>query len=198
MRVRGQKVATLGSKKGQGRPIYVGLTGSLASGKSTVLQEFKRLGWATLSADAVVKKIYRQKGLTKTKLIKKYGLDIRGLKKLEAWIHPLAKQEIKKFLQNKCLAIVEVPLLFEARMQGLFDKIIFVSAASGQRYSRAVKRGMNPDRFTQLSRRQWSDKRKKSLSDSIILNRGSIRELKLKVQKVERVLRRTLSSKATL
>ena len=149
----------------------IGLTGSLASGKTTVLKEFQRVGWKTFSADEIVKEIYRKEGLTKGRLRKEYGASRRKLKALERWVHPQVKKELRKRLRGiKKPVVVEVPLLLEAGMKNFFDSIIYVFAPKRERKKRALRRGMSAKLFDFLESQQWPILRKVKAADFIVHN----------------------------
>ena len=126
-----------------GEPINVGITGKIASGKSTLTEAFKNAGYDVFSSDEEVAKLYQRNDVAnvieKTLKIKFPGdvvdknilrehilLNPKDKKKLEKVVHSLVLKEIKNFLATSKSPIraVEVPLLFEAKMDGLFDTII--------------------------------------------------------------------------
>ena len=168
----------------------LGLTGSLASGKSTTLKFFKKEGWKVLSADEVVAEIYKNKGLTKEKLRKEFENSPAKLKKFEKWIHPQVGKQIKTWMKKqKAPVIVEVPLLFEARFDRYFDKTIFVYAPTKDREKRVMKRGMSRKLFLYLDAKQMSPAEKASRAD-FILHNFSKKELKSQVKNLSRFLTR--------
>ena len=126
--------------------IKIGITGSLASGKSTVAKLISRNKYPIFSADNVVKALYKKKIFTKkvkkqfhfknTKnlknkiknLIKK---DKKILKKLEMILHPLVRKEMGAFIKkkkNNKITIFEIPLLIESKLTRYFDFVVFVGA----------------------------------------------------------------------
>ena len=127
----------------RGAPLKVALVGKIASGKSQVLDIFKQAGYLCLSSDQIVHDLYERKDIQE-KICKKYkfeaGADFtsalrehlkvksKDLESLEKFIHPLVKKEIEKsFKQSKSkLLVCEVPLLFKAHMENMFDVIIGV------------------------------------------------------------------------
>lgn len=170
------------------RGLWVGLTGSLASGKSTSLNVFALLGWRTLSSDEVVAKIYKKAGLTKEVLRKKYGHSRAGIKRLERWVHPKVKKEILEFLKKSSKpAVVEVPLLFEAKFDRYFDRTIFVYSPLASRRRRAIKRGMDPKLFDFLNAQQWTDARKRKCADFVLEN-DSKKILRHQIQRLSKDL----------
>lgn len=124
-------------------PLKIALVGKIASGKSTVLDIFKKQNYLTISSDEIVHDLYKnpaiQKEITKklkldekqeflTSLNRHLKVNLKDLDKLEKIVHPLVKKEIlKAFTKSKSyLLIAEVPLLFKAKMENMFDIIIGV------------------------------------------------------------------------
>ena len=182
--------------------IKIGITGSLASGKSTVAKLISRNKYPIFSADNVVKALYKKKIFTKkvkkqfhfknTKnlknkiknLIKK---DKKMLKKLELIIHPLVRKEMKAFIKkekNIKIAIFEIPLLIESKLTRYFDVIIFVGAKKNIRLRRYVAKGGNKKIFTILEKRQKKPIKKIKISDHVIYNNKSVKNLKKDIKKV--------------
>jgi dephospho-CoA kinase len=130
----------------------VAVTGSPGVGKSTVCQFFEDLGARTASADAIVHTLLSSSNTIKEKVIALLGnevvsnghidrqrvadivfKDTEKLKKLEAILHPAVGNYLQKFFQKATqdaipLVVVEVPLLFEAGLQKLFDAAIAVTS----------------------------------------------------------------------
>lgn len=125
--------------------INIGLTGKIASGKSTVLKMYKELGAATISSDEIVKSLYQKEEIARliektlkikfsTELVNSNELrnhlliNPKDKKKLEKIIHPLVEKEIINFLStcSNPIRVVEVPLLFEAKLDHYFDTIVVI------------------------------------------------------------------------
>ncbi len=144
-------------------PLTIGLTGGIAAGKSTALAAFERLGAATISSDAVVHELLDSEPLL-GRLIERWGTDVapagrvdrarvgeivfadpEQLAWLESQIHPLVGERVGAFLASLPaeaeLAVVEVPLLFESEMEGVFDTSVAVVATDQVRRARAEARG---------------------------------------------------------
>jgi dephospho-CoA kinase len=144
-------------------PLTIGLTGGIAAGKSTALAAFERLGAATISSDAVVHELLESEPLL-GRLTERWGEDIapdgridrakvgevvfadpEQLSWLESQVHPLVGERIGAFLTSLPpgteVAVVEVPLLFESGMEGVFDTSVAVVAADEVRRARAEARG---------------------------------------------------------
>ena len=131
--------------------ISIGITGKIASGKSTLLTYIKEKGYKIFSCDDEVKNLYKQDKII-TRLKEIFGNDvitkegnvsygyIKNIislsddkkKELEKFIHPLIKEKIIKFIkENKeeKFVFVEVPLMFETRFNLLFDYIIGITCS---------------------------------------------------------------------
>ena len=181
--------------------IKIGITGSLASGKSTVAKLISRNKYPIFSADNVVKTLYKKNFFSKkvkkqfhfknTKnlknkiknLIKK---DKKTLKKLELIIHPLVRKEMEVFIKRKKntkIGIFEIPLLIESKLTGYFDLIVFVGAKKNIRLRRYVAKGGNKKIFTILEKRQNKPSKKVKISDHVIYNKKSIKNLKKNIKK---------------
>ena len=127
----------------RGAPIKIAIVGKIASGKSAVLDVFKKQKYLALSSDQIVHKLYEDEKV-QSAIIKKFKLKVQDnfitaltnrlkvktqdLEKLEKYIHPLVRKEIEKEFKNSksSLLVAEVPLLFKAKMENMFDVIIGV------------------------------------------------------------------------
>lgn len=184
-----KKTGQVGTSRSQSKskPLCLGLTGSLASGKSTTLKIFHKLGFKICSADDIVAEIYNEKKLTKDALIKKYNTPAK-LKTLEAWVHPLVRKRIEAWvLRQRRPMIVEIPLLFETHYEKYFDRVIFVYAPKADRLQRVINRGMSPKLFRMLDKKQWSPKKKAAHSDFVLKNTTK-KSLKNQIRKLVRQL----------
>ena len=127
----------------RGAPLKIAIVGKIASGKSTVLDIFKKQNYLALSSDEIVHKLYNDRNIQeliyKKLKIKEAGdftsslsehlkVNFKDLDKLEKIVHPLVKKEIEKEfkLSRSPLLVAEVPLLFKAKMENMFDIIIGV------------------------------------------------------------------------
>lgn len=150
----------------QERPIALGLTGSVASGKSTALEFLKEKSWAVLSADEIVHEIYQEKGLDLEELRRRALQSKAALKKLEKLVHPRVKDRVHQILSVRSQpTVVEIPLLFEAGMGSEFDFNIFIYCPRKERKKRALSRGMSAQLFDFLEAQQWNSERKASAAD---------------------------------
>lgn len=172
----------------------IALTGNIASGKSAVSEILKQKGFEVLDTDEVSHKLLTVKNKELFDAFKDYDVFENGefsrfklgkiifndenlRKKLESILHPQIAQEIEKFN-----GIVAIPLLFEAKMEYLFDKIIMVYADDSIRLERLMKR----NNFTEQEAKarmnsQISQDEKVDLCDLVIYNNGTIEELTIKL-----------------
>ena len=173
--------------------IKIGITGSLASGKSTVTKLMSKKKYPIFDADKVVANFYKRKNFL-IKIKKKFHLkniknikkkikdlireDKRILKQLELIIHPLVRKEMRIFMRKKKnakIGIFEIPLLIESKLMKYFDAIIFVSA---QKNIRLRRYNGSREIFTTLDKRQIIPSKKIKISDYVIYNNSNLVKLK--------------------
>lgn len=178
-------------------PLTIGLTGGIAAGKSEALAAFERLGAATISSDAVVHELLDSEPLL-GRLVERWGADVapegrvdrtligeivfadpEQLTWLEAQIHPLVGERIGAWLGalpgDADVAVVEVPLLFEVGMEGVFDTTVAVHTAEDIRRSRAEARGHAL--VGEREARQLAQEEKAARADHVVENDGTIEDL---------------------
>ena len=177
----------------------IGITGSLASGKTTASKILSRGKRPFFSADDFVKKLYN-KASFKNRLLKDFGIknkskikdilrekiinNISNLKRLEKIIHPLVRREMKIFIKKnkrKKLVFFEIPLLIESRLMHNFDAVIFIKAKKSIRLRRFITKGGNKKLFVTLNKKQLTDAKKIKFSDYVVVNESNIKILKKKL-----------------
>ena len=174
--------------------IKIGITGSLASGKSTVAKIIASKKYPLFDADKVVKQIY-QTNIFKNKIFRKFKNNIKKkiiknekfLKDLEKIIHPIVRKQIRIFLKNnkkKKFVIFEIPLLIESKLMKNYDKIILVNSRRDIRLKRYLKRGNNVKIFNLLNKRQLPPAKKIKFCDYVINNNGSLKLLKKNIKNI--------------
>jgi dephospho-CoA kinase len=192
---------------------FVGLTGGIGSGKSTALAALERLGAATLSTDAVVHELYGSDAL-RDAVVERFGPDVapggvvdrsalaarafatpedRGW--LEGQLWPLVgeriwrwRQGLESAAQPPRVAVVEVPLLFEAGMESGFDATITVIADESLRAARAGARGHAA--VDERTSRQLTQQEKAARSTYVVENDGSEADLESKLSGVLDILQK--------
>ena len=174
--------------------IIVGLTGGIASGKTTIANFLKKKKFAVHSSDDVVKKIYINPSTTFVRYLKKINLrdSTMGKKinkkiirekifnnqnkkrKLEKFIHNEVKKSrdhfLKKHKKKKTkIVILDIPLLFEAKLNYICDYVILLYLPKKLKIQRALARkGMTKEILLKLLKSQLSDSYKKKKADFLI------------------------------
>ena len=186
-----------------GSPINVGLTGKIASGKSLVLQAFKEKGYFTISTDEIVASLYKNKDISKRiekmfslsfdkdevdkKALRQYLIDNpKDKKKLERFIHPEVIKETKRLLaENKDdIRVVEVPLLFESKMDRMFDTIIITESSLDKRLKHQKSRdGDKASALLSINESSIIDEHLQE-AEFIIDNNGTIESLNKQVNSI--------------
>ena len=186
--------------------IKIGITGSLASGKTTVAKIISSNKYPLFDADKSVKKIY-QSNVFKAKVFKKFKLKNRSnikndlkkkifenskfLTELEKIIHPLVRKEIQRFSsknKKKHFLFFEIPLLIESKLMKNYDKIIFVNSKKNLRLKRFLKRGKSKKIFKILDKRQLPPAKKIKFCDYVINNNGTLNKLKRQIKSIKNKL----------
>jgi dephospho-CoA kinase len=191
-------------------PLKIGLTGGIAAGKSEALKAFARLGAATLSSDAVVHELLESEPLRK-RLAERWGPEViasggvdrakigeivfaqpEELSWLEEQIHPLVQEQTAGWLlalpAATEVAVVEVPLLFEAGSDKAFDATVAVVTADEVRRERAAARGHAL--VDEREARQLTQPEKAERADHVIENDGSVEDLERALSALLEKLRR--------
>jgi dephospho-CoA kinase len=171
----------------------LGLTGSIAMGKSTASHTFRCFGVPVFDADAEVHRLFAPGGaavvpvgttfpgcadaaggIDRAALARQVFCDPAALDCLEAIVHPLVRAAERRFLERcaaaRCpLAVLDIPLLYETGGERLVDAIAVVSAPAFLQGQRVLRRkGMSADRLAAIRRRQLPDAEKRRRADFVI------------------------------
>jgi len=187
----------------------LGLTGGIASGKSTVAAILRRLGAAIINADELSREVVQPEQDAWKEIITTFGPDIlqedktldrrklrkivfdnpHARKELEAIIHPrvraLAEKKITELAAGNSIIVYEVPLLFEAQIHLWLRPVILVACEIGTQRKRLLER----DHLTEIEAQRHLDaqmnlEEKRKLADYVIENDGNLEELEQKVRAV--------------
>ena len=189
------------------RPMRVGLTGGIGSGKSTVKNCFDELGVPTIDADEISHRITTPGQAAFNEVVALFGeesLDEAGnlnrqrlreliftvpalKKKLEAIIHPRVRVEIHSFTErvDYPYSIICIPLLLETGGQSTMDRVLVVDAPEDLQVERVARRDTaKEDQTRSIIMTQISRSERLQCAHDIIVNDGSIYELKIQVGKL--------------
>lgn len=189
--------------------VWIGITGGLGSGKSTVAEIFAELGFPVLVADQIsrlavgrgsegLRAVAQAFGpefvidgeLDRKKMAAAVFKEAKQLALLESIIHPRIRamvQEKKGELQaaGHKVAFYDVPLLFEKKMVRDFDAVIVVNASEDLCIRRAVARdGLSVEQVSARMAQQLPLIEKVKLADWVIENHGDLVELRRQVERV--------------
>jgi len=172
--------------------IVLGLTGSIAMGKSETARMFRELGVPVFDADAAVHALYAEGGaavgpiaeafpgavsggaVDREALAARVLGDSEAIARLEAIVHPLVRDAERAFLdkarqEGAALAVLDIPLLFETGGEGRADRIVVVSAPADLQRERALARpGMTQEKFDAILARQVPDAEKRRRADFVV------------------------------
>lgn len=190
--------------------MIIGLTGSIASGKSTVSKMLKNAGYPIIDADLVARQVVEPGSETLAQIAQAFGPDViqadgtmdrakvgeiifndpASRKILNELIHPAIRQEMLQqrhdFLaQGYKTIIMDIPLLFESRLQHLVDKILVVSVTEENQFSRLVERnGFSEKEARARISSQLPMSVKEDGADAVIYNNGTLDETKWQLNRI--------------
>jgi dephospho-CoA kinase len=186
--------------------LKVGLTGSIATGKSTVLDFIAAEGVPVISSDEIVHKLYSgaavapverlfpgvssPRGIDREQLSRRLVAEPERLKELEAIVHPLVRNEIAYFFKaeqgrNAPLAVADIPLLFEGGFDYGLDAVIVTSVDPAIQRQRALRReGMSVEKFEAVLARQMPQDEKIRRATYVIDTSGSLQETQKEVREL--------------
>lgn len=196
--------------------MWIGLTGSIGSGKSTVALILKKLGYYVVNADAIAHEGLKSGSASFDAIRDRFGpqiltsdgeVDRRKLGQLvfsspihkswlEGLLHPMVQtkvQALRKQFESEghLLAFYEVPLLFEKNLESQFDKVIVVWVSDSVQRERLKKRNAwTEEEITQRNQAQWPIEDKLKRADYSINNDGSVEDLE---GQIETILKRLKS-----
>lgn len=191
----------------------IGITGGIATGKSTVLHMFAELGAEVLSADDLAREAIGKGGPAYAAVVKRFGQDIvaengeidrprlagiifasaEARRDLNDLTHPYIissiRERISRFradpLSSSAILAVEIPLLFECGLDALVDEVIVVAAEPETQESRlTTRRGSSVDQAQSRIAAQMPMEQKIERADRVIWNNGSMESLEQSVRGV--------------
>jgi len=186
------------------KPLQIGLTGGIGSGKSAALDAFKKAGAAVVSADAVVHELSKPGKPAYRAIVRAFGegvlvadgaLDRASLgesvfknaamrRKLEGIVHPIVRREMKRRVKaaRGPVVVVDVPLLFENGLESEYDLTVSVSASRALCLKRVMRRdGLSKAAVARRMSAQLPAKEKEKRADVVLRNEGSLASLRRSV-----------------
>ncbi|MEN9292276.1 MAG: hypothetical protein RL288_72 [Actinomycetota bacterium] len=186
--------------------LKVAVTGGIGSGKSAVGEILEELGAVIVDADELARTVVERGNSGYDQVIATFGDEVltsgeidraklAGLvfsdpelrKKLEGIIHPLvreAAEEIMKSAPSGSVVVNEIPLLFETNGAKRFDFVIAVQTPMELRIERLSQRGMKLYEIEKRIAVQASDQERASIANVIVVNDGSLDQLRSKVEEL--------------
>lgn len=183
--------------------LILGLTGGIASGKSTVSQRLRDLNIPVIDADEIARKVVNPYSSVWKKLVAEFGShilepltneidrtklgaivfsDVAARKKLNSIIHPaimweIVKQTIYCYIKGCRMVVWDIPLLFETSISKLVGKTVVIFCPREVQFQRLVKRDLlDPNTADMRINSQISLEEKCKKADFVIDNSGSIEE----------------------
>ena len=190
--------------------LRTGLTGGIASGKSTIARIFASLGCHVVDADQIVARLYQPGEAGHEALVRTYGSDIllpdgtidrrkladvafatdESAKALNALIHPLVIAEQTRMMEEAArenddrIVMVEATLLIESGGRDRFDRIVIVDVDPEVQLARAVARGMSREDAARRIARQMPREERLRYADYVIDNSGDLSAAEAETRRV--------------
>jgi dephospho-CoA kinase len=183
----------------------IGLTGSIAMGKTTTARLFAEEGVPVHDADAAVHKLYegeasgpieaafpgstRNGRVDRTALGKQVIGDPPALRRLEEIVHPLVRNAELKFLRDAersgaTVVVLDIPLLLETGGESRVDAVVVVSAPDAVQRERVLARGVDVEHLEALLTRQMPDGEKRRRADFVVDSGQGVEQARIQVRQI--------------
>lgn len=192
--------------------LIIGLTGSIAMGKSTAAAYLRSIGVPCFDSDLAVHRLYAGAAaplvedafpgtlvngvVDREALARMVSASPAALARLEAIIHPLVRAAQRDFLLREAeagaeMAALDIPLLFESGAHALVDAVIVVSApAEIQRQRLMARPGFSAAKIDALLARQMPDGEKRASADFVVDTGGSIEDSRAQLDNIIKALKK--------
>ena len=193
--------------------LRAGLTGGIASGKSTVARILGELGCVVIDADGVVRDLYRPGAAGHRALVERYGAQVlredgeidrpklsalalgtpNGARELNELIHPLVIVEEQRRMNaaddgSDRVVVVEATLLLESGGRARYDRIVVVDLDPEEQVRRGTARGMEETEVRLRMSRQMPREERVAQADYIVSSEGSLSDTRARTEAVHRAL----------
>lgn len=192
--------------------LRVGLTGGIASGKSAALSRFAEVGAVTIDSDVLARAAIAPGTQGFSDVVKRFGAgviradgsldraqlgsivfaDATARADLEAIVHPWVREEVRRQFAEAAhdtVVVNAVPLLVEAGLAGDYDRVVVVEAPLDAQLNRlAESRGLNREQALARIAAQASAEQRRAVAWRVIVNDGTLDDLRRKVDEVWRAL----------
>jgi dephospho-CoA kinase len=182
---------------------WIGLTGGIASGKSTAAVILKKMGFAVVDADQIAREVVAKGSPGLKSVVGAFGSEVLSadkqldrkklseivfknksmLEKLETILHPLIQEKVRNHRQNletsgHKIAFYDVPLLFEKNLMKQFDQIVVIATSEQNQIARLKSRNnLSDEQIKDRLKNQIPMTEKLKRADFVINNNGSEIEL---------------------
>ncbi len=186
------------------RTIKVAITGGIGSGKSIVSNLIESRGYVVIKSDKIAKEVMNDNKSVRKKIIKEFGVESfignklntyylaqkifsnkKNISKINSIVHPPTVKKIfsiiKKENKESKIVFVESALIYEAKLEYLFDYVLLLTTDDKFRLKRVIERdGVSKEEVLKRMSHQLSDTKKKLKADFIIENNSSRSDLEKK------------------
>jgi dephospho-CoA kinase len=184
----------------------LGLTGSIGMGKTTTARLFAEEGVPVHDADAAVHRLYEREAVPlieaafpsttaggrvdREKLAREVVGNTDAIRRLEAIVHPLVREEEKKFLAKAAaegaeVVVLDIPLLYETGGESRVDAVVVVSAPADVQRQRVMERpGMTVEKMEALIAKQMPDAEKRRRADFIVDSGQGVEHARAQVRQI--------------
>lgn len=190
--------------------LKVALTGGIATGKSYVLDQFRRRGVPCLDADVLAHGVTAAGTEATAAIASRFGAEILAAdgsvdrtklgpvvfadpsarRELEAIVHPAVYRAITAGLRafelmgDGAFAVVDVPLLYETGAEKTYDRVIVTACAPDVQLARLIERGLTDEAARQRLAAQWPTEKKTSRADFVVKTDGTFADTNAQISRV--------------
>ena len=194
--------------------LKIALTGGIATGKSYVLDQFRRRGVPCLDADELAHGVTAAETEATTAIVERFGAEMLAAdgsvnrnrlgpivfadpsarRDLEAIVHPAVYRAIQAGLRgfelvgDGTFAVVDVPLLFETGAEEKFDRVIVTACSPETQLARLRERGLSEEAAHQRLAAQWPTEKKVARAHYVVNTDGTFEDTNRQVDEICRAL----------